>query len=108
MAASFLHLIGIQQPIIQAPMAGVSTPALAAAISNEGGLGSIAIGAFDVSAAKQAITELRSLTSAPFNVNVFAHQPAQSQPGIEAAWIETMHPLFEKFDAEPPSELHEI
>ena len=43
MTDRFTRLLGIQQPIIQAPMLGVSTPALAAAVSNAGGLGSIAI-----------------------------------------------------------------
>ncbi|WP_193392100.1 nitronate monooxygenase, partial [Pseudomonas aeruginosa] len=39
MTDRFTRLLGIQQPIIQAPMLGVSTPALAAAVSNAGGLG---------------------------------------------------------------------
>lgn len=41
----FCQRLGIRYPIIQAPMAGVSTPELAAAVSNTGALGSIAIGA---------------------------------------------------------------
>ncbi|HBU97962.1 MAG TPA: nitronate monooxygenase, partial [Thalassospira lucentensis] len=40
-----LDTLGVTLPIVQAPMAGVSTPALAAAVSNTGGLGSIGIGA---------------------------------------------------------------
>ena len=40
-----LEKIGIELPIIQAPMAGVSTPDMAAAVSNAGGLGSIGVGA---------------------------------------------------------------
>ena len=40
-----LELLDIEQPIIQAPMAGISTPAMAAAVSNAGGLGSIGVGA---------------------------------------------------------------
>ncbi|MGC3494907.1 nitronate monooxygenase, partial [Pseudomonas aeruginosa] len=43
MTDRFTRLLGIQQPINQAPMLGVSTPALAAAVTNAGGLGSIAI-----------------------------------------------------------------
>jgi nitronate monooxygenase len=42
-----LPLLGIEKPIIQAPMAGVSTSALAAAVSNAGGLGSLGVGAMD-------------------------------------------------------------
>ena len=44
---SLLHNIGVSLPIIQAPMAGVSTPEMAAAVSNAGGLGSIGVGAVD-------------------------------------------------------------
>ena len=47
-----LEGLGMTLPIIQAPMAGVSTPALAAAVSNAGGLGSIGIGASDVAGAR--------------------------------------------------------
>ncbi|WP_204315042.1 nitronate monooxygenase, partial [Klebsiella pneumoniae] len=43
--ARFLDRFGLAHPIVQAPMAGVSTPELAAAVSNAGGLGSIGLGA---------------------------------------------------------------
>ncbi len=45
--AGFFDLLGVRIPLIQAPMAGVSNPALAAAVSGAGGLGSIAVGAAD-------------------------------------------------------------
>lgn len=96
------------QPIVQAPMAGVSTPALAAAVSNAGGLGSIAIGASDVATARRMIEQTRALTARPFNVNVFAHAPAVRDAAREAAWIERLRPLFEAFGTEPPEALDEI
>ena len=71
------RLFGIAVPIIQAPMAGVSTPELAAAVSNAGGLGSIGIGASSVPAAQRMIEETRARTSRPFNVNVFCHRAAK-------------------------------
>lgn len=89
-------------------MAGVSTPALAAAVSNAGGLGSLGIGASSVSAAGKAIEELRGLTDRPFNVNVFVHRPAQSKPELEQRWLAAMAPLFENFSAKPPTHLKEI
>lgn len=109
MPINFLKNLGIQYPVIQAPMAGVSTIKLATEISKAGGLGSIAIGALSVSAARKAILELkRSLDEAPFNVNVFAHRPAKANPRVEKQWIETMRPLFAQFGATPPAELLEI
>ena len=61
----FLARLGITYPIIQAPMAGTSTPALAAAVSNAGGLGSLGIGANTVAQARQMIKDTRALTDKP-------------------------------------------
>ncbi|WP_375738319.1 NAD(P)H-dependent flavin oxidoreductase [Pseudomonas boanensis] len=101
-------LLSIEHPIIQAPMVGVSTPKLAAAVSNAGGLGSIGIGASTPAQARILITETRALTARPFNVNLFCHRPAQADPCREAAWLEHLRPLFAEFDAEPPGAIREI
>ena len=74
---NLLSTLDIRYPIIQAPMAGISTPALAAAVSEAGGLGSIAVGTVSPQAAKAAIAAVREKTSRPFNVNVFTHAPAR-------------------------------
>ncbi len=100
--------IGARLPIVQAPMAGVSSPAMAAAVSEAGALGSIAVGATDAAHAQAMIFETRALTKAPFNVNVFAHRPAVPSPAIEAAWIARLRPHFDALGAEPPAELTEI
>lgn len=103
-----LRLLNIQHPIVQAPMAGVSTPALAAAVSEAGGLGSIAIGASDHAGARQMIEATRALTSRPFNVNVFCHRPAVADPAREAAWLAHLRPWFDAFGAQPPDRIKEI
>ncbi|WP_370275129.1 NAD(P)H-dependent flavin oxidoreductase [Pararhodobacter marinus] len=100
--------LGLSLPIFQAPMAGVSTPALAAAVSNAGGLGSIGIGASDAATAARMIAETRDATDRPFHVNVFAHRTPQPDPAVESAWIEAMRPLFAAFGAEPPARLRTI
>tara|TARA_B100000700_G_scaffold231699_1_gene256427 strand:+ start:3448 stop:4512 length:1065 start_codon:yes stop_codon:yes gene_type:complete len=99
--------LGIQ-PIIQAPMAGVATPALAAAVSNAGGLGSLGIGASGVDKARSMIEQTRALTSRPFNVNVFCHAPALRDAARESAWLAHLAPLFRESGGEPPTELDEI
>jgi nitronate monooxygenase len=104
---SFLRKLGIELPIIQAPMAGVSTPAMAAAVSNAGGLGSIGVGSVDAAATRQMVADVRALTDRPFNVNVFCHQPAVANEAVEAAWIERLQPEFAKFGASPPAKLGE-
>jgi nitronate monooxygenase len=105
---ALLHALKIQLPIIQAPMAGVSTPAMAAAASNAGALGSIGVGASSAIEARKMIAAIREQSSRPFNVNVFCHQPARANAAVEAAWIERLRPEFERFNARPPQELGEI
>lgn len=68
---AFLASNGIDLPIIQAPIAGVSTPDRAAAVSNAGGLGSIGGGSVDAAATSQMIAAVRSKPACPFNVNLF-------------------------------------
>jgi nitronate monooxygenase len=101
-------LLNISVPIIQAPMAGVSTPELAVAVSNAGALGSISIGASTVPQARQMIEATQTLTTRPFNVNVFCHQPPQRAPGTESAWLAHLTPLFRSIGANVPISLNEI
>ena len=101
-------LFNLPLPIIQAPMAGVSTPAMAAAVSNAGGLGSIAIGASTVDQAREMILETRALTSGPFNVNVFCHETPKRDAERESAWLRYLAPLFRELGVEPPAALREI
>ncbi|MEY2669675.1 MAG: hypothetical protein RJA59_2313 [Pseudomonadota bacterium] len=77
---AFTRRLGIEWPVLQAPMAGgISTPALAAAVTNAGGLGSIAVGSLAPDAVRAAIRETKRLTSGPFAVNFF------TPPGVPAA-----------------------
>lgn len=103
-----LPLLGISMPLIQAPMAGVSSPEMAAAVSDAGALGSIAVGAGNAEAARNMIRSVRSRTDRPFNVNLFCHAPAAPDPAKEAAWTRRFAPLFAEYGAEPPTQLREI
>jgi nitronate monooxygenase len=104
----FLARVGIDLPIIQAPMAGVSTPEMAAAVSNAGGLGSIGIGSVNAATAQQMIASLRARTDRPFNVNVFCHRPAFANVSKEAAWLRRLQPEFARYGAKPPERLTEV
>jgi nitronate monooxygenase len=104
----FLRKLGIKLPIIQAPMAGVSTPEMAAAVSNGGGLGSIGVGSVDAEATRRMIAAVRSLTDRPFNVNVFCHRPAIADETREAAWIDRLAREFSRHGARPPARLTEV
>lgn len=106
--SSLLTRLGIAAPIIQAPMAGVSTPALAAAVTNAGGLGSLGIGAMNAEAARETIRATRALTAGPINVNLFCHEPAQPDTAREGAWLQYLASVFAEFGATPPASLREI
>lgn len=105
---SLLDRLGVPLPIFQAPMAGVSTPEMASAVSNAGGLGGIAVGATDPTGAAAMIAAVRARTDRPFNVNVFVHQTPVADPAREAVWIEALSPLFAEFGVQPPSALRTI
>lgn len=108
MKTALTDRLDLVAPLIQAPMAGTSTPELAAAVSNAGGLGSIAVGAIDAEGARQAIRATRALTGRPFNVNLFCHAPSPPDPARDRAWIDSLRPLFAEFGATPPETLGEI
>ncbi len=102
------ELTSVRLPIVQAPMAGISSPAMAAAVGNAGALGSIGVGASNVEAARAMIAEVRAHSPAPFNVNLFTHKPPSLDPMRERAWIERLRPLFSEFGAAAPAALREI
>jgi nitronate monooxygenase len=105
---TLLDMLGIQLPLIQAPMAGVSSPAMAAAVSNAGALGSIGLGASNADGARRMFKSFRERSARPLNANVFCHRPAQPDAALEAAWIAYLRPYFQAFGAQPPPQLHEI
>jgi len=107
-ASRLLQRLGLRVPLIQAPMAGVSTPAMAAAVSNAGALGSIAVGATDAGGARAMIAAVRAATTAAFNVNVFVHASPRVDLLREAAWCAALAPQFAAFGAQPPADLATI
>lgn len=108
MQTALTRRLNLRHPIIQAPMAGTSTPEMAAAVTTAGGLGSIAIGSVGTDEARASIRATRALTGGPFNVNVFCHDPAEADPARNADWIDSLRPLFAAFGAEPPAALKNI
>lgn len=100
--------LGLRWPVFQAPMAGVSTPEMAAAISNAGGLGALGLGAAGVEGAREMLRATRALTDRPINANVFCHAPARRDAEVEGAWLAALQPLFETYGSAAPQELREI
>jgi nitronate monooxygenase len=79
------RLLGIQYPLVLGPMAGLSTPELAAAVSRVGGLGSLGAGMMAPENIRKAIQATKQLTSQPFAVNLFiTPRPEVDSPVLEA------------------------
>ncbi len=85
-----LELFGIEIPIVQAPMAGACGAAMAAAVSNAGGLGSVPAALLDATALRVEVEAIRAHTDKPFNLNFFCHAPAQVDAGRETVWRERL------------------
>ncbi|MEO8409481.1 MAG: nitronate monooxygenase [Propionivibrio sp.] len=97
------QLLGIELPIIQAPMAGVQGSALAIAVANAGGLGSLPCGMLGAEAMRAELAAIRAGTDQPFNVNFFCHTPPAANPQREAAWRKALHPYYQEFGIDPDS-----
>jgi nitronate monooxygenase len=74
--------LGIALPIIQAPMAGAVGPALAAAVSDAGGLGMLALWRADADTIRRQVREVRSLTPRPFAVNLNLEFPQEERLAV--------------------------
>jgi nitronate monooxygenase len=87
-------LLGTELPIIQAPMAGVQGSALAIAVSNAGGLGSLPGAMLSPDALRQELAAIRAQTTRPYNVNFFCHTQPATDPACEAAWRAGLTPYY--------------
>jgi len=96
-----LDLIGIELPIVQAPMAGASGSAMAIAVSAAGALGSLPCAMLDAAGVRAEIELIRRHTAKPFNLNFFCHRPAPPEPGREAAWKAHLSPYYAELGLDP-------
>ena len=96
MRSSLRALFGIELPIIQAPMAGVQGSALAIAVSNAGGLGSLPCAMLGPDALRAELAAIKAQTTKPYNVNFFCHPTPAPDPAREAAWRATLAPYYQQ------------
>jgi len=94
-------LSDLKIPLLQAPMVGVSTPALAAAVSNAGGLGGIAIGAMTPEGVPELAADTRALTPRPFNINIFVVREATVDDAALQLALRHLRRWREKFGLAP-------
>ncbi len=90
-------LLGIELPMIQAPMAGIQGSALAVAVSNAGALGSLPCAMLGLEAMRDELVAIKAQTLKPFNVNFFCHTPPTPNAEREAVWRTTLSPYYQEF-----------
>ena len=96
-----LDLFGIELPIIQAPMAGNTTPEMVMAVSEAGGLGSLACAQYTLQQAREAVATVRAGTGRAFNLNFFCHTPPEPNPARALAWRAALAPFYVELGLDP-------
>jgi nitronate monooxygenase len=94
-------LLGIEHPIIQAPMAGSQGSALAAAVSNAGGIGSLPCATLGVDAIRREVAAIRAQSARPFNLNFFCHKPPEPNEERENRWRAMLSPYYAEYGIDP-------
>ncbi|QTT88618.1 NAD(P)H-dependent flavin oxidoreductase [Pseudomonas chlororaphis] len=101
-----LDLLGIELPIIQAPMAGATTTAMVIAAAQAGALGSLPCAMLSPEQIRQEVQSIRQATRAPLNLNFFCHQNPTPDPERETRWKNALEPYYRElgadFDAPTP------
>jgi nitronate monooxygenase len=101
-----LDLLGIELPIIQAPMAGANGSAMVIAASNAGGLGSMPAALLTIEQLREELKTIRQHSQRPFNINYFCHQPPAPDEQRARDWKNLLEPYYRElgadFDAPTP------
>ncbi|MGE0151404.1 MAG: NAD(P)H-dependent flavin oxidoreductase [Reyranellaceae bacterium] len=98
-----VDLFGIELPIVQAPMAGAQGSAMAIAVSQAGGLGSLPCAMLSLEQARAEIGVIRQQTDRPFNVNFFCHRAPARDEAVERAWRGVLGAHYAEFGIDPES-----
>jgi nitronate monooxygenase len=96
----FIKLSGTELPIIQAPMAGMAFSDMVVAVSQAGGLGSLACALLSEEQARKELETIRRRTSRPINANFFCHQPPRDDRAREMNWRQRLDAYYIQLQAE--------
>ncbi len=96
-----LDLFGIDLPIVQAPMAGATTPEMVIAVSEAGGLGSLPFAQYDLQQARDALDQVRAGTRRPYSVNAFCHRIPEPDAARTASWRARLAPYYLELGLDP-------
>jgi nitronate monooxygenase len=93
--------LGLELPVIQAPMAGAQDSALAIAVCNAGGLGSLPAAMLDAQGLRREVAAVRAATARPFNLNFSCHTVVAPEPDREAQWRRVLAPYYRELGLDP-------
>jgi nitronate monooxygenase len=93
----FMDLLGIDLPIIQAPLAGANGAAMAIAVAEAGGLGSLPCAMLSTDKLRAEAGVIRQQTDKPINLNFFCHTPEPSNPDRDAVWKAQLAGYYEEY-----------
>ena len=104
LATSLMQLLGARLPVIQAPMAGVQDSALALAVCEAGGVGSLPAATLSTDDLFSELTAIRGQANGrPWNVNFFAHRSPAPNENRERAWRASLAPYYAEYDIDAAS-----
>jgi nitronate monooxygenase len=100
-----LDLLGIELPIIQAPMAGATGSAMVIAASNAGGLGSMPAAMLSIEQLREELKTIRQQSQRPFNINYFCHQTPATDEQRAREWKNLLETYYRELgvDFEAPT-----
>ena len=101
MRLALCELLGIELPIVQAPMAGAQGSALAIAVCKAGALGSLPCAMLSAETVREEVARMRAATDLPFNLNFFCHRPPAADPQRETRWRALLAPYFREYGIDP-------
>jgi nitronate monooxygenase len=103
-SADFAARLGLELPLVQAPMVGCQDDVLASAVIGAGALGSLPGAAMSPTALRDAVAAIRRRHAgrrAPVNLNFFCHVPPSPDPAREAAWRAALRPFYDEWGVSP-------
>jgi nitronate monooxygenase len=99
--SGLLNLLGIELPIIQAPMAGATTPDMVIAVSEAGGLGSLPSALYTEAELRAALDRVRAGTRRPINLNFFSHANSADDALRQSAWLARLAGYYAEAGLDP-------
>ena len=96
-----LDLLGIELPILLAPMAGIVGGPMTIAVAEAGGLGALPCALLSPDQMRQELDAIRRSTSRPINMNFFCHKAASFDPDRQTAWRGQLTPYYTELGLDP-------